>query len=554
MEQPFIQAQEQDYGYIHNYLCSDDVVTMIPPWGMTRYGTEHLLNTPETTEGLLEILEKIGSGIVEIAGDYDSDTIRGRSENLIRALSGRIPSREEYSAIQNDVFTDASGNEIRISYRWQDLFAGLMQIVFGDVFQGVDTDRLMDDLPQLVPVVSSLYTAVKEDSDSSYYETAVKLGKFLEQEEINLPLTTEEFYALLKLAGPVLTDTEYVPASEEFTSADLVLCLTPAIELFAGRNLLIFSHQFDTIIARLKVLAKEPEIGRLTVSMPQPQPGEDVASLAVMAQEAFDQLGYSWLQASAEWDTGDLKFLDNKAYYLRVHLSSAGHSIPDGFQMTVNGEVPAEPVVITYADGVTDITGTWKCVLGTPEQVQVSLDMNGHGEAQELLYPETGEKLSAVLSDLSSDLVTDSTGTYRFGGWYDEKGVGAESLFAGQDMTLYAEWTQVINDIEIHFDIPQEGQETSAPYVNEDAPYQVNLISLLDEEWNEITGIQGSESYILNLEISPASQNIEFLTDLNEDGDETYAGVLSVNGEEVESWYDASENVISATYYFTAQE
>ena len=97
-------------------------------------------------------------------------------------------------------------------------------------------------------------------------------------------------------------------------------------------------------------------------------------------------------------------------------------------------------------------------------------------------------------------------------------------------------------------------QEVSAPYVDEGAPYQVKMTSLMDEEWNDISDIQVGKLYILNLEISLTSQNIEFLTALNKDEDETYAGKLSVNGEEADPWYEASENMLTVTYYFTALE
>ena len=29
------------YGYIHNYRCTDDIITYLPPWEMTRYGEEY---------------------------------------------------------------------------------------------------------------------------------------------------------------------------------------------------------------------------------------------------------------------------------------------------------------------------------------------------------------------------------------------------------------------------------------------------------------------------------------------------------------------------------
>lgn len=34
-----------NYKFIHNYVCSDDLVAQIPPWGMTRYGVMHELKT-----------------------------------------------------------------------------------------------------------------------------------------------------------------------------------------------------------------------------------------------------------------------------------------------------------------------------------------------------------------------------------------------------------------------------------------------------------------------------------------------------------------------------
>ena len=46
--------------YIHNYVCSDDIVTLIPVWGMTRYGVTHDLKTKDTDSGLVDELAKLG--------------------------------------------------------------------------------------------------------------------------------------------------------------------------------------------------------------------------------------------------------------------------------------------------------------------------------------------------------------------------------------------------------------------------------------------------------------------------------------------------------------
>ena len=41
VESSAVQDNESAYGYIHNYLAGDDIVTKLPPWGMVRYGKDH---------------------------------------------------------------------------------------------------------------------------------------------------------------------------------------------------------------------------------------------------------------------------------------------------------------------------------------------------------------------------------------------------------------------------------------------------------------------------------------------------------------------------------
>ena len=69
--------------YIHNYVCSDDIVTHIPLWGMTRYGVTHDLKTKETDEGLAAALEALGSGAAGMKARIVTDDVVARlAENL----------------------------------------------------------------------------------------------------------------------------------------------------------------------------------------------------------------------------------------------------------------------------------------------------------------------------------------------------------------------------------------------------------------------------------------------------------------------------------------
>ena len=551
VEQSAVQENASDYGYIHNYLCSDDVVTMIPPWGMTRYGAAYPLNTTETTEPLEQMLLRMGSDAATVAQEYDPEKIESNAARLIQTLMDGIPSREEYSSLHTDLFADPSGQEIRISYRYQDLFTGLMQLVFGNVLEGVDTDKLGDEIPQLLPTVTSLYKAVKEGSQWDYYEAACGLGAFLGSVGIELPLTTEDMYALLKLAGPVIIDTEFVPEGDEITQDEMSQCILPLIELFTMGSALIFSHQFDTIIARLKILAEEPEMESLGILLPEPAEGEEVSAFASQAQEAFREQGYSWLTVSAEGKTKDERFLNDKIYYLDVDLSVVGHSIPEDFAVTIDGKEPAAPLEISYADGITDIAGTWKYVLGTPGRVQVSFDMEGHGTAPDSIDTETGTALKYALSFSFPEIVSDDTGTYTFDGWYDENGTSWEELCADEDLVLHAKWEPMIDQIEIIYDIPHIGEGAGVPRVPENALWQITESRLMNEKWDEVTGVFEPGEYELDFLVQPVSQEYQFLTVMDEDDIETYTGVMIVNGEEVDAWYEAEENGVSAAYRFT---
>ena len=97
--------------------------------------------------------------------------------------------------------------------------------------------------------------SIKAESDgkdpaAEYWEAAAGMHSVLSDAEGGLPISEEDLYAVLRFAAPVL-----VTMPEDGGDPDVEL-LTDVI----GYNReLIYSHQFDTIIGRLKVLAPAPE-------------------------------------------------------------------------------------------------------------------------------------------------------------------------------------------------------------------------------------------------------------------------------------------------------
>ena len=128
-----------DFPNIHNYICSDDVVTMIPPWGMVRYGVDIPLNDPNLEEKAEEELTKLGSAAVEIGQMDDKEEF---VKNLVDSLSWEIPDRDAYTKKQE-------GCEDTVTY--QDAIRKLVGSVLNGEFSGIDANALIGNLADLLP-------------------------------------------------------------------------------------------------------------------------------------------------------------------------------------------------------------------------------------------------------------------------------------------------------------------------------------------------------------------------------------------------------------------
>lgn len=250
-------AAEKDLKFIHNYVCSDDFVTMIPAWDMTRYGVMHDLKTKDTDEGLIDELTLLGSDAADLKPRI---IVTDQTEHLSRNIEAAIPAREDYSKLRTDKWTDSDGKDHEVTYSYQAAFVKLMDIVF-DENAGTDEDsplsKLLGKRKEIMAAADDLADGIRAersggDAPGAFWTGTEKIYKAMEEiyGEGSVPFSSEELYTILRAAAPVLID---VPEStSEEPSTDLL------VNLAGYPEEMMYSHQFDTLIARLKVLAPSP--------------------------------------------------------------------------------------------------------------------------------------------------------------------------------------------------------------------------------------------------------------------------------------------------------
>ena len=240
------------YKNIHNYICSDDIVTYMPMWGMTRYGVTHDLRK-DTDDGLADELAALGSPAADMKARIVTDDVVAR---LAENLDARVPSRAEFSAERTDSWTDGDGDH-EVTYSYQEALVKLMDLVFRENYEDSSLlEGLVSKKDILEAAIESLAEGVKAESSggdpAADYWAATKI-MYAVLEGVNggkLPVTQEDLYKVIRFAAPVL-----ITIPEDGGEADTEL-LTDVI---GYSRELIYSHQFDTIIARLKILAPAPE-------------------------------------------------------------------------------------------------------------------------------------------------------------------------------------------------------------------------------------------------------------------------------------------------------
>ena len=246
-------AGGRNYNYIHNYVCSDDLVTKVPAWGMTLYGVTHDLKTDKTEDGLIPQLEAMGS---EAAGFKSKILAEDDIAAIMTGFEKKIPSRADYSASRTDKWTDADGQSHELTYTYQEAMTKFAGLISGGE-SGFEISSLAGSRSELEGSIEHLKEGVKleaagDDPYAEYWEGAAGLYEQMQAAagEGGLGLTQEDVYEIVNVAAPV-----FIQIPEEGGEPDISL-LTDAIGYSED---LVFSHQFDTIIARLKLLAPKPD-------------------------------------------------------------------------------------------------------------------------------------------------------------------------------------------------------------------------------------------------------------------------------------------------------
>lgn len=262
---------ESSCKYIHNYYCSDDLIPRIPPWGMTVYGVRHQIDTDKANAGMSDELKKLGSDQT-VPADYNREDSVKRVESIVAALVRYAPDRASYSEDHTDTVTLRDGGEIEIKYNYQDVMPKFMAVAFSGVLDDFSASKLLPYMGDAAAVFEKYirgYLAElgrldgDPDPNMFYWEAAQDMNPFLKEKlNIDLGLKDRELYALLKIMAPVAIDPDAAAGYDPNSGKEMsILVVTKYMMPAFNMKTVVFSHHFDSVIARLHVLAPLPESG-----------------------------------------------------------------------------------------------------------------------------------------------------------------------------------------------------------------------------------------------------------------------------------------------------
>ena len=531
-------AHDQKYAYIHNYKADNDIVTMVPPadWGMTLYGEDAIpIRTAESDAVLNKALEDLGSD-ARLKEIQDLDDYAG--SKIVEKLLAKIPTRAEYSEQHTDSFTARDGREITVDYTVQGTFAELMGTIFGD---GISAAGIADHLSDLNLVVDPAVRGYlietgklagdESDSNAYYYEAAEQLEAFLKTEDGESQLKADVLYVLLKIAAPIIIDTDAakkggVPSDGILDVDTAFMYVMPLMKIAANSDELTFSHNFDTVIARMKIMAPAPEMENINITIDDPEAGDSTLKAPRDIEKAASELGNTWLDVSASWITDDTSLRNNSIRYLDVKYYIEGHSVPDSTSFTLNGESPADDARIYTNNGITVASCTYEFTLGTPKMLTLDFDSEQGGDFDPMELP-----YGKMLKYVEQPEVMSVSG-YRFDGWYTSEEAPWDDVILTKNNSMYAKWIKEIDNLKITFTVPKVGQVWSMPAAPKNAPYHLEDVKVINDDYNAITKITKKEKLTLEFIVAPNSGSYELKGTSDEDD---YTGKLTVSGAKVGS-------------------
>lgn len=554
-EAPAVAKADQNssaFDYIHNYICSDDPVTKIPMWGMVRYGVDYKLNTEEIDEKLPEELTRLGSTMTEVYySPYEG------IDALVQKLEDRVSwtpegtganDRADYSRQKKDEFTDTNENTQSVEYNVQVAMVDLMDLIFSGAASGISAESLLENPEMLMDMLELVINGAKAEEEGNYNESCLQYYSAAQVLYLVLyystsgqsALTMKDIYCLLKVLAPLLVDTSYTPEPESDAMTELTMYLSPAIEIFQNINNITYSHHFDTLLARLKALAPQPELAEIAITIDEPAAGDGTAKATAKVNEFIDDLGYDWLTVEdAVWNTEeDLK--DDSIYYLTISLNALAHLIPEDFSFMLNGQEPFDDPVIGYTDGIGTVTATFEFVIGTPDQCTVSFATD-KGEAPEGISVIKGQSLKKVDRPEFTDTIKADGKSWVFVDWFDDDGNSWDEITPADDIVLTARWLHSIDDIRVTFEIPEFGGDMPEPTIPDD-DYELFEYSISDENYETADKADSAGEYHLNLFFKVINPDkAVFATKLVDGEYYDYAGKAYVNGKKTQAFYEYEE-------------
>lgn len=567
VETDYASAYTSGMIYVHNYVCSDDIVTKLPMWGMVRHGTDHQLKTTETDSKMQDELVRLMSAMKDVEySSYDGlDTLISSLETRVSAVHGSEGlDRADYSKVLADVVTTPSGT-VTVSASAQSALIDLMGVIFGKELSGLSLELLGEQGDNLVALVNALVNAVKAEQSgdpaqaeamkTSYWMAATGLRSFLLtlSERTELSLSNDDFYVLLRLLGPLFVDTTFVPDDEGAPIVNAIGYLLPVLELYEAAGSITYSHHFDSVIARLKVLAPQPTFSAITVDLEEPGAGDIVATIISDLENEIEGFDLSWFTLKeASIDTTDETLKENKKYYLDVTFEALAH-LPDesGVTVKVYGKDPVDDPEITYENGATIVKVTF-LLGGDAAQKKVSFNPDRNTEAPAALTVDCGESLRFISRPQFVEKVTQDGVTWVFDDWYDDNtGRRWDDVVVDDDMTLTAHWLRELDSVSVDVVIPALGNDFNAPTVPEGSLYSIVDYGYIDGHWNETTRLEEPGFYELAVIVTVDETKAVFAKETDEYGDEEYAGKVFVNGEEVYgSFIYADDGTLALVIYY----
>ena len=312
-------AHDEKYEGIRNYISDDDPVTMLPIWGMTRYGREIVFNTVPAAD-LKKALADQNPDAARLAEEYRPAVLGGSAktfaEKLLGKLAAAVPERADYTRERTAEIPEAGP----IRYSLQDGLQALCHLIFGG---GEDPKTILsamqDNLPDLLYAYVEEIWAAKQGPDDRAALLADAAQRrwhaagLLDERNLSLetpaPVRRSDLYALLLLLSPIAADVRSV-AEEGWTLPDAAAFRESLYESYIdysvlaglelGAGTLVFSHYPEVVIARLKLLAALPAQGNPTVQEPERPAFADVSADAWYAEAVSWAAGSGLVQGTGE--------------------------------------------------------------------------------------------------------------------------------------------------------------------------------------------------------------------------------------------------------------